>query len=135
VELCPVDFRFERLEHLGDAARPLVDVGNDCDGFHVADRSQVSSAAIGLWPLRSTFGTIGTVAKKKATIYVDDAVLRATRAAAARTGRSQSDIVEAALRRYLGFELLDRIRARSDLTEEEALALAVEATHASRALT
>lgn len=70
--------------------------------------------------------------KKKTTIYLDEGVLRATRAAAARTGRSQSDIVEAALRRYLGFELLDRVWARSDLTEEEALALAVEATHASR---
>jgi hypothetical protein len=112
-----------------------VDVGNDCDGFHVADRSQVSSAAIGLWPLRSTFGTIGTVAKKKATIYVDDAVLRATRAAAARTGRSQSDIVELHFGATSASSFLT-VSAREAISPRRKLsALAGEAMHASRALT
>ena len=52
------------------------------------------------------------MAKKKATVYVE--------------------VFEAALRRYLGFELLDRVWARSDLDEDEAMALADEAKHATR---
>ena len=72
------------------------------------------------------------MAKKKATVYVEEDVLRAARVAAARAGTRDSDVVEAALRRYLGFELLDQIWARSDLDEDEAMALADEAKHAAR---
>jgi hypothetical protein len=72
------------------------------------------------------------MAKKKATVYVEEDVLRAARVAAARAGTRDSEVVEAALRRYLGFELLDQIWARSDLDEDEAMALADEAKHATR---
>ena len=71
--------------------------------------------------------------KRKATYYLDEEVLRATRVHAARQGIRDSDVVQAALRRYLGFELVERIRARSDLAEDEAMALAIEETHAYRA--
>lgn len=72
------------------------------------------------------------MAKKKATVYVEEDVLRAARVAAARAGKRDSEVFEAALRRYLGFELLDRVWARSDLDEDEAMALADEAKHATR---
>ncbi len=72
------------------------------------------------------------MAKKKVTVYVEEDVLRAARVAAARAGTRDSEVVEAALRRYLGFELLDRIWARSDLDERRAMALADEAKHATR---
>ena len=70
--------------------------------------------------------------RAKATIYLDPDVLRATRVRAARTGRRDSDIVEDALRDYLGFALIDRIRSRSNLTPEEAERLAYEELHAAR---
>ena len=73
-----------------------------------------------------------TVARTKTTVYLDPEVLRATRVSAARKGRRDSDIVEEALREYLGFAVIDRIRARSDLTGDEALELATEEVRAHR---
>ncbi|MBV9028299.1 MAG: type II toxin-antitoxin system VapB family antitoxin, partial [Candidatus Eremiobacteraeota bacterium] len=43
--------------------------------------------------------------KRKTTVDVDDELLRATRVAAARTGKRDSQVVEEALRAYLGLEL------------------------------
>jgi hypothetical protein len=73
-----------------------------------------------------------TVARTKTTVYLDPEVLRAMRVSAARKGRRDSDIVEDALREYLGFAAIDRIRARSDLTGDEALKLATEEVRAHR---
>jgi hypothetical protein len=58
--------------------------------------------------------------------------MRAVRVKAARTGRRDSDVIEEALRRDLGFDLLDRMWARADVGEEDAMALAVEAQHSAR---
>lgn len=63
---------------------------------------------------------------------LDERVLRAVRVKAARTGRRDSDVIEEALRRDLGFELLERIWANADMGEDEALALAVAAQHEAR---
>lgn len=73
------------------------------------------------------------MARAKATVYVDPDVLRATRVHAARTGRRDSDVVEEALREYLGLALLERIWEKADLSEEEALKLAYDELHAMRA--
>ena len=51
---------------------------------------------------------------------------------AARTGKGDGEVIEDALRRDLGLDLLDRLWARNDLTENEAVELAVEAQHATR---
>jgi hypothetical protein len=73
------------------------------------------------------------VAKRKTTLYVDEDVLRAAKVMAARTGRRDSEIFEEALRRYAGFGVIDRIRARNiDLSPEDADRLANEAVHESR---
>jgi predicted transcriptional regulator len=67
--------------------------------------------------------------KRKTTVYVEDDLLRATRVTAARSGKRDSQIVEEALRAYLGIELLERVGGRSGLSEAEALALANEERH------
>ena len=71
--------------------------------------------------------------RRKVTLYVDEDVLRAARVRAARTDRRDSDIVEDALRSYLGFDVVERVWAESDLGEDEAMRLAVEETRAVRA--
>jgi hypothetical protein len=73
------------------------------------------------------------VSKRKATFYVDEDVLRATRVRAARSDQRDSDVVEQALRAFLGFDLVERVWARSDLSEDEAMELAVGEIHAMRA--
>lgn len=63
---------------------------------------------------------------------IDERVMRALRVKAARTGRRDSDVIEEALRRDLGFDLLERVWERAGLDEDEALKLAVEAQHEAR---
>jgi len=65
-------------------------------------------------------------------VTLDEQVLRAVRVKAARTGRRDSDVIEEALRRDLGLELLERVWAKAGMDEDEALALAVEAQHEAR---
>jgi hypothetical protein len=67
------------------------------------------------------------VATQKTTLYLDEDVLRQTEAAAAGSGRDESEVVEDAFRRYLGLEVVDEIWARNAehaLDPDEALALA-----------
>ena len=73
-----------------------------------------------------------TMPKVRTTLTVDEKVLRAVKVRAARTGRGDSEVIEDALRRELGFDLLERIWARNDMPEDEAIALAVEAQHEMR---
>jgi plasmid stability protein len=66
------------------------------------------------------------------TVMLDEDVVRAVKVQAARKGKRADAVIEEALRRELGFELLDRMRASADLGDDEALRLAVEAQHESR---
>src|SRR5437899_2915831 len=72
------------------------------------------------------------VAKARTTITVDERVLRAVRVKAARSGRRDSDVIEEALRRDLGLDLLERVWESADLGEDEALRVATEAQHEGR---
>jgi hypothetical protein len=72
------------------------------------------------------------MAKVRTTLTIDDEVLRWVKIRAARTGKGDSEVIEEALRRDLGLELLDRLWGAPPLGEEEAMALAVEAQHATR---
>ena len=71
--------------------------------------------------------------KVRTTLTIDPEVLRAVKVRAARLGRGDSDVIEEALRRDLGLDLIDRLWATNDLGEDEALALATEAQHRTRA--
>jgi len=70
--------------------------------------------------------------KRKTTVYLEDGLLRALKVAAARSGQHEYQVVEQALRTYLGMELLDKTGARSSLGERDALALAYGELHRSR---
>jgi hypothetical protein len=70
--------------------------------------------------------------KVRTTLTIDEDVLRAVKVRAARTGKGDSEVIEEAVRRDLGLDLLDRIWAKNRLPEDEAQALAVEAQHATR---
>ena len=72
------------------------------------------------------------MAKVRTTLTIDEEVLRAVKVRSARTGKGDSEVIEEALRRELGLDLLDRLWQRADLNEEQALALAVEAQHRTR---
>ena len=58
--------------------------------------------------------------------------MRAVRVKAARTGRRDSDVIEEALRRDLGFDLLERAWERAEMDEDEAIKLVVDAQHGAR---
>jgi Ribbon-helix-helix protein, copG family len=72
------------------------------------------------------------MAKARTTVSLDERVLRAVRVKAARTGRRDSEVIEEALCRDLGLDLLERIWARADLDEDEAMRIAVEEQHKAR---
>jgi ribbon-helix-helix CopG family protein len=72
------------------------------------------------------------VPKVRTTLTIDQEVLRAVKVRGARTGKGDSEVIEEALRRELGFDLLERLWDRDDLGERQALELAVEAQHKTR---
>ena len=63
---------------------------------------------------------------------IEEEVLRAVKVRGARTGKGDSEVIEEALRRELGFDVLERLWARGDLGDEAALELGVEAQHETR---
>jgi hypothetical protein len=72
------------------------------------------------------------MAKVRTTLTVDEEVLRAVKIRGARTGKGDSEVIEEALRRDFGLDLLDRLWRRNDLTEAQAIEVAVEAQHSTR---
>ena len=71
--------------------------------------------------------------KRKTTVYLEDDVLKTMRIAAARSGKHDYQVVEEALRAHLGLELLENVDKRAALGEDEALDMAYEELHRSRA--
>jgi hypothetical protein len=72
------------------------------------------------------------MAKVRTTLTIDEDVLRAVKIRGARIGKGDSEVIEEALRRELGLDLLERLWQRDDIGEEKALALATEAQHKTR---
>lgn len=72
------------------------------------------------------------MAKTRTTLTIDDEVLRAVRLRAAHTGRRESEVIEDALRRELGLDVLEALWATNDMDEDTAMALALEAQHRTR---
>jgi hypothetical protein len=71
--------------------------------------------------------------KVRTTLTINEDVLRAVKLRAASTGRGDSEVIEEALRAQLGLDFLDSMWAKAaPLTEDEALAVAVEAQHHTR---
>lgn len=72
------------------------------------------------------------MSKVRTTLTIDDRVMRAVKVRAARSGKGDSEVIEDVLRRELGLDLLERMWERNRLSEEDAVALAVEAQHTGR---
>ena len=70
--------------------------------------------------------------KVRTTVTLDEEVLRWVRIRAARQGKGDSQVIEEALRRDLGMNLLDTLWSTADMSESEAMELAVEAQHSTR---
>ena len=70
--------------------------------------------------------------KTRTTLTIDEDVLKAVKVRAARTGKGESEVIEDAVRRDLGLDLMERLWARNDMSEEEAMELALEAQQAAR---
>jgi plasmid stability protein len=68
--------------------------------------------------------------KVKTTLSIDEGLMRQVRVRAARMGRRDSEVLEAALREGLG--IIERIRAKAGLGEEEAHDLAHRVVHEGR---
>ena len=70
--------------------------------------------------------------KTRTTLTIDEEVLRAVKVRAARTGKGESEVIEEAVRRDLGLDLMERLWSRNDMTEEEGMSLAIEAQRDAR---
>lgn len=72
------------------------------------------------------------MANVRTTLTIDEDVLRSVRIRAARTGVSDSAVIEGALRRDLKLDVLDGLWANAQLPESSTTELAVEAQHKTR---
>jgi hypothetical protein len=70
--------------------------------------------------------------RTRTTLTIDADVLRAVKIRAARTGKGESQVIEEALRRDLGLDLLDQLWAQNAMGEDQAMELAIEAQEAAR---
>lgn len=66
------------------------------------------------------------------TLELDEDVVRALEAEAARSGRPSDEIVSAAVRHYVGADIFTRLRERPGLGEDEGMQLALEEIAAMR---
>jgi Arc/MetJ family transcription regulator len=74
------------------------------------------------------------MARVKTTTYIDERLRRAAKEAALRSGIKEYEVYEEALRKYLGWDILDELLAsHSDLSEVEAMRIALEEVHQARA--
>ena len=72
------------------------------------------------------------MSKVRTTLTIDEDVLKWVKIRAARTGVSDSAVIEESLRRDLKLNVLDELWANATMAEAKASELAVEAQHATR---
>ncbi len=70
--------------------------------------------------------------KVRTTLTLEEDVLRSVKVRAARLGKGDSEVIEEALRRDLGLELLERLWSKNRMAEDDAMRLAVVAQHRTR---
>lgn len=72
------------------------------------------------------------MARKKTTVYLDEDLLKAAKIVAVRTGKKEYQVLEDALRQYLGLSVIEKVWRRGTLREDQALRLAYKELHAAR---
>lgn len=73
------------------------------------------------------------VSSEPVNVVLEDEIADAVRREAARIGRSEAEVVEIAVRRLMAASIIDRLQERATLSEDEAMAIAVEEVRALRA--
>lgn len=77
---------------------------------------------------------MAAMGRVKTTVYIEERLRRAAKQAALTSGVHEYEVFEEALKRYLGWDILDDLWARHpELTEDEALRLAYDELRAHRA--
>ncbi len=72
------------------------------------------------------------MARKKTTVYIEEDLLKAAKIVAARTGKKEYQVLEDALRQFLGLSVIEKVWRRNTLREGHALRLAYKELHAAR---
>ena len=72
------------------------------------------------------------MAKVRTTLTIDEDVLKWVKIRAARTGVSDSSVIEESLRRDLKLDVLDELWSAATMSSPRASELALEAQHATR---
>ena len=72
------------------------------------------------------------MSKVRTTVTLDAEVMRWVKVRAARLGKADGEVIEQALRRDLGLDLLEKLWQQEGLDEPQAMRLAVEAQHSTR---
>lgn len=72
------------------------------------------------------------MSKVRTTVTMSDEVLKAVKVRAARTGLREGEVIEAALRQQLGLDVFERLWSQNDMSEEDAMELALEAQNNTR---
>jgi hypothetical protein len=70
--------------------------------------------------------------RRRKMVYLDAELLRAVQMAAAQAGKKDYQVIHEALRGHLGLIALEPAWARSEFSDDAALRIAYEETHASR---
>ena len=78
-------------------------------------------------------GYAGEMTARSVSVVLPKEVADVVRREATRTGRTDAEVVELAVRRLVAPSVLDRLWERSTLNEDEAMTLAVEEQRALRA--
>ena len=85
----------------------------------------------------TSYGYDFGMARQKVTLYLDPVVLRHMRVAAARRGMKDSELVEQAIKEYIGEAAWERLQAANaplfeGMTDDEVLQWAVDLQHELR---
>lgn len=72
------------------------------------------------------------MAKVRTTVAIDEVVLRQVKVLAARLGTTDGQVIEDAVRRDLGLDVLRDVWANAKLEPDAAMELALEAQRATR---
>lgn len=72
------------------------------------------------------------MARRPTTVRIEDKLMAEVHAVAERGGVSDDDVIEEAVRRFVGLDVLDELWTRNHLDEDEAMELAVSEFRAIR---
>jgi ribosome-binding protein aMBF1 (putative translation factor) len=79
-----------------------------------------------------TVGNVGGMASESVPVELTNDIAEVVRHEAERIGKSEAEVVELAVRQFVKPSIIDRLWERSTMSEDEAMAIAVEEVRAVR---